>query len=135
MLAACFNRPPVRVLCDCFRSRRRAEILVLRHPLQQRSPRRRQLRWTDRAVFVWLSGCPHDAAELKGAGLKQVAAILTDLSSSALPMTDWQFCCYSADVPANRVSAQRQRQAQRAEKRKQWSLPPRGPRKPKVKPF
>jgi hypothetical protein len=49
----------VRVLCDCFKSRRRleAEILVLRHQLnvlQQRAPRRLHLRWADRALFIWL---------------------------------------------------------------------------------
>ena len=49
----------VRVLCDCFKPRRRleAEILVLRHQLnvlQQRAPRRLHLRWVDRALFVWL---------------------------------------------------------------------------------
>ena len=49
----------VRVLCDCFKSRRRleAEILVLRHQLnvlQQRAPRRLYLTWADRALFVWL---------------------------------------------------------------------------------
>ena len=49
----------VRVLCDCFKSRRRleAEVLVLRHQLnvlQQRAPRRLYLTWADRALFVWL---------------------------------------------------------------------------------
>ena len=49
----------VRMLCDCFKSRRRleAEILILRHQLnvlQQRMPRRVHLRWADRAVFIWL---------------------------------------------------------------------------------
>jgi hypothetical protein len=49
----------VRVLCDCFKSRRRleAEILVLRHQLnvlRQRAPRRLNLTWADRALFVWL---------------------------------------------------------------------------------
>src|SRR6266853_1470014 len=49
----------VRMLCDCFKSRRRleAEILVLRHQLsvpQQRMPHRVRLRWADRAVFIWL---------------------------------------------------------------------------------
>ncbi len=47
----------VGVLCDCFKSRRRLEILVLRHQLnvlQQRAPRRLLLRWADRALFVWL---------------------------------------------------------------------------------
>ena len=49
----------VRVLCDCFKSRRRleAEILMLRHQLnvlQQRAPRRLYLTWADRALFVWL---------------------------------------------------------------------------------
>jgi hypothetical protein len=49
----------VRVLCDCFKSRRRleAEILVLRHQLnvlQLRTPRRLCLTWIDRALFVWL---------------------------------------------------------------------------------
>jgi hypothetical protein len=49
----------VRVLCDCFKSRRRleAEVLVLRHQLnvlQQRAPRRLYLTWADRALFVWV---------------------------------------------------------------------------------
>src|SRR2546425_9478710 len=54
----------VRVLSDCFKSRRRleAEILVLRHQLnvlQQRAPCRLYLRWADRAVFIWLyRRCP-----------------------------------------------------------------------------
>jgi hypothetical protein len=42
----------IRMLCDCFKSRRRleAEILVLRHQLsvlQQRMPGRVHLRWAD----------------------------------------------------------------------------------------
>jgi hypothetical protein len=50
----------VRMLCDCFKSRRQleAEILVLRHQvnvLRQRAPRRLHLRWADRALFIWLS--------------------------------------------------------------------------------
>ena len=54
----------VRMVCDCFKSRRRleAEILVLRHQLnvlQQRAPRRAHLRWADRALFTWLyRRCP-----------------------------------------------------------------------------
>ena len=49
----------VRVLCGCFKSRRRleAEVLVLRHQLnvlQQRAPHRLCLTWIDRALFVWL---------------------------------------------------------------------------------
>jgi hypothetical protein len=50
----------VRMLCDCFKSPRRleAEILILRHQLnvlQQHAPRRGlQLRWIDRALFIWL---------------------------------------------------------------------------------
>jgi hypothetical protein len=49
----------VRVLCDCFKSRRllEAEVLVLRHQLnvlQQRAPHRLCLTWIDRALFVWL---------------------------------------------------------------------------------
>ena len=52
----------VRMLCDCFKSRQRleAEILVLRHQLnvlQQRAPRRVQLRWASRALFIWLYRC------------------------------------------------------------------------------
>ena len=48
-----------RVLCDCFKPRRRleAKILVLRHQLnvlQQRAPRRLYLTWADRVLFVWL---------------------------------------------------------------------------------
>ena len=55
----------LRVLGDCFKSRRRleAEILVLRHQLnvlQQRAPRRLYLTWANRALFVWLyRGFPH----------------------------------------------------------------------------
>ena len=54
----------VRMLCDCFKSRRQleAEILVLRHQLnvlQQRASRRLHLRWADRALFIWLyRRCP-----------------------------------------------------------------------------
>src|SRR6266851_3798054 len=54
----------VRMLRDCFKSRRRleAEILVLRHQLnvlQQRTRRLLHLRWADRAVFIWLyRRCP-----------------------------------------------------------------------------
>src|SRR5438034_9655101 len=55
----------VRILCDCFKSRRRleAEILILRHQLnvlRQRAPRRGlRLRWFDRALFIWLyRRCP-----------------------------------------------------------------------------
>jgi transposase InsO family protein len=54
----------VRMLRDCFKSRRRleAEILVLRHQLnvlQQRTRRRLHLRWADRALFIWLCRrCP-----------------------------------------------------------------------------
>jgi hypothetical protein len=54
----------VRMLCDCFKSRRRleAEILVLRHQLnvlRQRAPHRAHLRWADRALFIWLyRRCP-----------------------------------------------------------------------------
>ena len=49
----------VRMVCDCFKSRRRldAELLVLRHQLnvlRQRAPCRLNLRWVDRALFVWL---------------------------------------------------------------------------------
>ena len=55
----------VRLLCDCFKPRRRleAEILILRHQLnvlRQRVPRRGlHLRWGDRALFIWLyRRCP-----------------------------------------------------------------------------
>src|SRR5436190_10899695 len=54
----------IRMLCDCFKSRRRleAENLVLRHQLnvlQQRAPRRLHLRWADRALFIWFyRRCP-----------------------------------------------------------------------------
>src|SRR5262245_19945659 len=49
----------VRMLCDCFKSRRQlnAEIMVLRHQLnvlRQRAPRGAYLRWVDRALFIWL---------------------------------------------------------------------------------
>src|SRR5438128_6905188 len=52
----------VRILCDCFKSRRRleAEILILRHQLNvlRRAPRRGlNLRWVDRALFIWLYRC------------------------------------------------------------------------------
>jgi hypothetical protein len=52
----------VRMLCDCFKSRRRleAEILILRHQLNvlRRAPRRGlNLRWVDRALFIWLYRC------------------------------------------------------------------------------
>src|SRR6266436_3271199 len=56
----------VRILCDCFKSRRRleAEILILRHQLnvlRHRAPGRGlHLRWVDRALFIWLyRRCPH----------------------------------------------------------------------------
>jgi transposase InsO family protein len=47
------------MLCDCFKPQQRleAEILVLRHQLnvlQRHTPRRLQLRWADRALFIWL---------------------------------------------------------------------------------
>ena len=54
----------IRLLYDCFRSRRRleAEILVLRHQLnvlQRCAPRRVHLRWADRALLIWLyRRCP-----------------------------------------------------------------------------
>src|SRR5947208_7446766 len=54
----------VRMVWDCFKSRRRleAEILVLRHQLnvlRQRAPCRLHLRWVDRALFIWLyRRCP-----------------------------------------------------------------------------
>src|SRR5215475_13494409 len=54
----------VRMLCDCFKSRRRleAEILVLRHQLnvlRRCTSRRLHLRWADRALFIWLyRRCP-----------------------------------------------------------------------------
>src|SRR6266851_1246602 len=54
----------VRMLCDCFKSRRRleAENLVLLHQLnvlQQRAPHRVHLRWADRALLIWLyRRCP-----------------------------------------------------------------------------
>jgi hypothetical protein len=54
----------IRMLCDCFKPQQQlaAEILVLRHQLnvlQQRAPRRPQLRWVNRALFIWLyRRCP-----------------------------------------------------------------------------
>src|SRR6516164_8996702 len=55
----------VRMVYDCFKPGRRleAEILILRHQLnilQQHAPRRKlQLRWVDRALFIWLyRRCP-----------------------------------------------------------------------------
>jgi hypothetical protein len=58
----------VRMLCDCFKSRRRleAEILVLRHQLnvlRQHAPRRLDLRWADRALFIWLYTRGNDVSE------------------------------------------------------------------------
>jgi hypothetical protein len=66
----------VRLLCDCFKSRRRleAEVLVLRHQLNvlhRRGPRRLYMTWADRALFVWLwrrappvtEGCCRDDCE------------------------------------------------------------------------
>src|SRR5215831_7102478 len=53
----------VRMLCDCFKPRRwlEAEILILRHQLnvlQHHAPRRKlELRWIDRALFIWLYRC------------------------------------------------------------------------------
>jgi hypothetical protein len=50
----------VRILCDCFKSRRRleAEILILRHQLnvlRRRAPRGGpHLRWVDRVLLIWL---------------------------------------------------------------------------------
>jgi hypothetical protein len=49
----------IRVLCECYKSRRRleAEIMVLRHQLnvpQQRAARRLYLIWANRVLFVWL---------------------------------------------------------------------------------
>jgi hypothetical protein len=50
----------LRMLRDCFKPQQRleAEILILRHQLnvlQRHTPRRRlQLRWADRALFIWL---------------------------------------------------------------------------------
>ena len=49
----------VRLLYDCFKSRRRleAEILVPRHQvnvLHRRTSRRLHLRWADRALFILL---------------------------------------------------------------------------------
>jgi hypothetical protein len=53
----------VRLLCDCFKSRRRleAEILVLRHQLNvlhRRAPRRLYMTWAERAVRLALSRLP-----------------------------------------------------------------------------
>jgi hypothetical protein len=54
----------VRMLCDCFKSRKRleADILILRHQLnvlQRRAPLRPNLRWVDRALFIWFyRRCP-----------------------------------------------------------------------------
>ena len=54
----------VRMLGDCFKSRRQleAEILALRHQLnvlQQRTPRRVHLHRASRALFIWLyRRCP-----------------------------------------------------------------------------
>jgi transposase InsO family protein len=52
----------VRLLSDCFKPRPRleAEIMVLRHQLnvlQPRAPRRKQMSWADRALFIWLYRC------------------------------------------------------------------------------
>ena len=81
----------VRMLCDCFKSRRwlEAEVLVLRHQLnvlQQRAPHRLYLRWTDRALFIWLyRRCPRilDAITSSGprllcVGIKRVLPLIGD---------------------------------------------------------
>lgn len=46
------------------------------------------------------------SAELAGAGLSAAAAVVTECAAAVLPMTDLSFCCYTADVPANRASWQ-----------------------------
>ena len=52
------------MLCDCFKPQQRleAEILVLRHQLnvlQRHTPLRPNLRWVDRALFIWFyRRCP-----------------------------------------------------------------------------
>src|SRR6266566_4062253 len=81
----------VRMLCDCFKSRRQleAEILVLRHQLsvlQQRAARRLHLRWADRALFIWLyRRCPRildiTIGQTRGAALLAGALAAVDLFS------------------------------------------------------
>src|SRR5207244_9684907 len=67
----------VRMLCDCFKSRRQleAEILVLRHQLnvlRQRAPNRLHLRWADRALFIWLyRRCPRILDDGDGAAFQR----------------------------------------------------------------
>jgi hypothetical protein len=95
----------VRVLCDCFKSRRRleAEILALRHQLnvlRQRAPRRLYLSWADRALFVWLyrrfprildainNRQARDDRALASNGLRGVLAM--EVSLSRRPTTDRQ---------------------------------------------
>src|SRR5262249_51166159 len=91
----------VRMLCDCFKSRRRlkAEILVLRHQLnilQQRAPRRLHLRWADRAIFIWLyrrfprildaiTSSDRDGCAVASNGLCRTLEM-----EIASPATDWQ---------------------------------------------
>jgi hypothetical protein len=74
----------VRILCGCFKPRRRqeAEILILRDQLsvlRQRAPRRGlQLRWVDRALFIWLyRRCPRilDAITIVRPMLRSVDAV------------------------------------------------------------
>jgi hypothetical protein len=78
------------------------------------------------------------AAELSGAGLSKAAAVVSEIAATRLPMDDLSFCAYTPDVPANQrawLRAQQRRQAQRADQRKQWTLPPRvAPRKTKPRP-
>jgi hypothetical protein len=57
-----------------------------------------------------------DAGELKGAGLSQVATIVTELAAAALPMTDMSFCRYTSDVPANVAAWLRSMQRRQVER-------------------
>jgi hypothetical protein len=118
------------------------------HSTVHASPRRILLAWLgtirDNVVSRFNSTLPKgttrtredlldDAAELKGAGLSQVAAIVIEFAAAALPMDDMSFCRYmtSPHDPSYRpnieswLRATRQRQAQRAEQRKRWAQPPR----------
>jgi len=84
------------------------------------------------------------AAELKGAGLTAVAAILTELSSSAPAIDSMVFCPYLvspySENPRNQTNishwlrAQRQRQEQRQAAREERLRPMGKPGRPKAKP-
>ena len=75
----------VRMLRDCFKSRRqlKAEILVLRHQLnvlRQRAPRRLHLRWADHCALASNGHCRLLAMEVPSArGPTQIGKEVRDL--------------------------------------------------------